>query len=241
MYAALQDFRKNARTNLKTVPLLWADALCINQDDDTEKAHQMYAIYTRASAVFVPVGAPSADFENMGLICSLFQTTLQSFLRQDLHLQVSLNSIRSELLPKILEVMRTSEERHRLAASDESLAILLDQLLVSLVAIRFPSRMPTLVDDLRRVGADRKSLPYTRAFWGECSEFYLLEYFFRLWTYQEVRLSYAVHVSLGSRVVHWPIVAAMYLVFFVLARTRLLTFRKSSSMIEIDSEVDVGD
>ncbi|KAM0553381.1 hypothetical protein ACHAPJ_007395 [Fusarium lateritium] len=63
LFSALRHIRRDDRD-----VLLWTDAICINQDDDDEKGHQvnlMGDIYTAAEEVLIWLGPSNADTESL--------------------------------------------------------------------------------------------------------------------------------------------------------------------------------
>lgn len=78
LYAALHSIRKNTKFRV-----LWADALCINQNDKDEKSwqvQQMAAIYSRARATISWLGPPSEDSKlALETLAELDKTTSRLF------------------------------------------------------------------------------------------------------------------------------------------------------------------
>jgi hypothetical protein len=69
LHSALKDFRAVSRQLLGGSPYMWADAICINQSDDCEKADQvsqMGHIYRKASMVLTYIG-PSTSTSRKGI------------------------------------------------------------------------------------------------------------------------------------------------------------------------------
>ena len=74
LFAALKRFRRPNQTRL-----LWADAICINQDDDHEKGNQvalMPKIYSQAQSVLIWLGEDMCGVEGVGESITQAQTLL---------------------------------------------------------------------------------------------------------------------------------------------------------------------
>ncbi|KAF2091412.1 HET-domain-containing protein, partial [Saccharata proteae CBS 121410] len=82
--AALRQFASEIR-DAKESPLLWVDALCINQRDDKEKSQQvtqMARIYSNAKQVLIWLGRESDDsslaMETLDWLHGMYETALES-------------------------------------------------------------------------------------------------------------------------------------------------------------------
>ncbi|KAK8108495.1 hypothetical protein PG984_014296 [Apiospora sp. TS-2023a] len=67
---------KDTHTTATPPPLIWADQLCINQADNTEKSKQvalMGELYARAQTVYICLGAPETAQEAVHLITEVSQ------------------------------------------------------------------------------------------------------------------------------------------------------------------------
>lgn len=175
----------------KTFPY-WADAICINQEDDTEKMHQiglMGDIYKMASMVIAWVGEESENSDRavdaLLKISALFErhyrtNTPRQLVLWLLHLSLSKVGNKHEL-PGVLVKWR----RYWLQGWQRHMASPVPDLFAGTTVD--DDQMPNWSAETRQAVFDFINRPY----------------WYRVWTFQELVLAKNINIICGSKLVPW--------------------------------------
>ena len=201
---ALTSFRLPDRART-----LWADSLCINQNDQRERNQQvmlMQAIYTQADRVLVWLGDETARTKD---VFSLFR---------DLgRLWVTCKGPQGRSNPFIFE-------------SSEQLDILYHPEHLSWATPRGDAKP----SGFSEAGLTRGSAAFHLqdiALWTEADELFLNSYFERAWILQEIAVGKSVFVHCGKQHLSWDVMTTAQKGSVLLGKLMDITFSKTSSSI----------
>ncbi|KAK0662250.1 Heterokaryon incompatibility protein 6 [Lasiodiplodia hormozganensis] len=197
--AALRRFR------LPTEPrVVWADGICINQADDSEKGHQvrlMRLIYKRAARVLVWLGQPSSDEQPRAAFNALCALVNQTLSPTD--------------PPATWDEQDDTSDPHPLSSSsrinsDDSLfsATTTASSTSSISSLSSLSLTSTAEPAGSSSSAKQRSSAILADRWAALAPFFGLAWFRRVWVIQEVALSSAATaLHWGRARIAWALVA----------------------------------
>lgn len=186
---ALQKPNFSKRTGCRIqIPWLWVDAVCIHQADTKELEMQirfMEHIYRKARSTFVSIGHLRKAYRLISLVSVWLAADAQLSRLQNakdsgspLDDQDRINAARSQRL-----------RRERALQTEGDLSEVATQDLLASLKNRLSSRSGKADQSLQ-------ALHYLHPFWQACMQLFETEWFWRLWTYQELVLSRRLFVTL---------------------------------------------
>ena len=213
LFAALKAVKQYLDRHEMVDQYVWVDAICINQNDNSEKSVQvrrMNEIYSKARRTLVWLGAES---EKSDMIMSVLQWLGLYGLPMDAKFDCCKASTR-KLDPYLLK--STFEQSHNIII--KTLDALCSWNLVRMKCMEGPdgARGPDLLDEnfkgiftklLNEPFHLRPHLPSPKdPFWTACLDFFGRPWFTRVWTYQEIRLSSNPVALCGTQQICWHLI-----------------------------------
>lgn len=231
LLAALKDMKRLLREGMlkssgSTAPVpciemwIWADAICINQEDIVEKAAQvraMHEVYRKALVVTVSLYDRTLQGERLARLCSWLEgkkdvCAIGSRIKQNTFPHETFkewpHSMRRSSADQ-LEVERVVTQTYRLSIED--VTALLQTAIARHEGTICP---PTFMNNNLRISS---------LLWSDCLDIFQHEWFSRVWTCQEARLGISGNgagIFLGTRCVRWVTLSSLYMVTVLAADVR---------------------
>jgi len=223
LFAALQELRSYFQDKEVAHVWIWIDAICINQDNDEEKAKQirsMHGVFSGAVEVLVWLGAVDDDirmvlrvfawlgfYSNFGLESETFQQHEDEPGYQESIAKPTLEAMRS--MARLEHCLKV--HCHVNHANLRAMAQFFD-------VMKHVVYGRTLTEDQRTAAMDVPFLNYSlfpsdHIFWASLYALLNIEWFGRVWTYQEIRLARRPKLLVHEVSVPWSVVvwATFYL------------------------------
>lgn len=188
--AALRRFRSPTEPRV-----VWADGICINQADDSEKGHQvrlMRLIYKRAARVLVWLGQPSSDEQPRAAFNALCALVNQTLTPTD---------------PPATWDEQDASDPHLLSSSSRINSD--DSLFSATTTASSTSSLSSLsLASTAEAGSGKRSSAILADRWAALEPFFGLAWFRRVWVIQEIALSSAATaLHWGQARIAWALVA----------------------------------
>ena len=206
LFIALRQTKKILQQNQPSERIckwLWIDAICIHQTDTKELEMQirfMEHIYRRAEATFVSIGRLTKAHRLI--------SRASRWLATDAHVCRLQNAEESsppnDDQDRIINAARSRRLRNEQALQTEGD---LSEVAAKEILANLKNRLLNQSDE---PGQRSQALHYVHPFWQTCMQLFENEWFWRLWTYQELVLSRRLFVTLNCRV-PWKMIRAFYL------------------------------
>ncbi|KAK1241087.1 hypothetical protein MKX08_001061 [Trichoderma sp. CBMAI-0020] len=185
--------------------ILWIDAICINQKDDSERGYQvglMKDIYRMANTVVIWLGEADADSDLVFPLCEkMIETRLDLLMDLDPGLDVVMGPNREEMLEKI---MRDAKKRNAEKVMEEAKL----ENVSEIISHDASSGLQTSEADGPVADAAEEEVDVSDASDEEISAFLRLiarPWFTRCWVLQEVCLAKEAILLCGTQAIDWDL------------------------------------